>query len=132
MRKEQFHKVKLGEDWQHGDVQGRAIDKIPEGLKLKPVEDGVLAWGEATGHCHKVAAPRGHNGGRFAEVLVDEENPHRQFIRALLDDVQIRHDKSGAWTKEHDTLVLPKGQVYEISPTHEYDYETEENRRVMD
>ena len=132
MRTEQTFIINPGEQWQHGDVQGTPIDKIPEGLKLKPVKDGVLAWGEATGHCHKVIPPAGRDLENSAVVLVDEENPQRQFVRALVDGCMVRHEKSGAWTGEHHTQVLPKDQPYEIGPTYEYDYNTEEKRRVLD
>jgi hypothetical protein len=83
-----------------GDVLVRAIASIPAGVTPIPRDGGriVLAYGEATGHSHAIAAPEPE-----AQLLTDEER--RRFLR-LVADVDLVHE-------EHATVRLPAG-LYEV------------------
>jgi hypothetical protein len=90
-----------------GDVLLTRVARIPAGAKEKVRDNGriVLAYGEATGHCHTIedslAAPRA------ALVEVDELT----FLR--VDEVsRVVHE-------EHDPITLEPGN-YRITRQREY------------
>lgn len=97
-----------------GDVLIKPI-AIPINAKIKPW-DGTLAHGEVTGHRHAV---RDYDPAHVQMLQFETKT----YLR-LLKDVEIVHE-------EHNKLILPKGD-YEYSGTLEYDYDTEESKRVAD
>jgi len=74
----------------------------------------VLARGEATGHAHVIEKAEGVRCYTLDEVL---------YVR-IKQEVEVTHP-------EHQTLLLPPG-TYQIDQVREYDYLTEEDRRVRD
>ena len=87
-----------------GDIFFRVLDKIPsKGLKKKT--DGVLAYGEQTGHAHKITTNISD-----CESYVDENGDI--FIRSD-KEMTVGHD-------EHDTIVLPANEWICVSRQREY------------
>ncbi len=76
--------------WRHGDVLIAAIPAIPGAAKPRPTT--VLAYGEVTGHSHRIADP--------ATAEVFELNG--QLFLKVTDPAQLIHE-------EHHTITLPPG-----------------------
>jgi hypothetical protein len=85
-----------------GDVLIRRIDALPK-KNAAVLANGVLAYGEVTGHLHQV------DNLTRAEVL---EIDNRLYLRVGEDGVRIVHD-------EHSPLTLPAGN-YEVTIQREY------------
>lgn len=88
--------------WRQGDVLIRAISSLPA-TKATIRKNGVLAYGEVTGHAHKV------EDLTQAEVL---EVGNDLYLRVSEDGVRIVHD-------EHSPITLPAGN-YEVVVQQEY------------
>ena len=90
----------------HGDVLLRRVDRVPDDAVLvdrPPDEDIILAWGEVTGHAHRiksrdVAMFRVPGGARFVV-----------FNRA-----------AGLAHEEHKTLTAEPGETYQVIQQVEY------------
>lgn len=98
--------------WRQGDVLIRQISAIPKG-EQKPRENGILAYGEVTGHKHAIAdleAAKLFEVGEGMFLIVGESG------------VAIRH-------QEHDEIVLPGGN-FEV--TIQREYSPEAIRNVVD
>ena len=98
--------------YRQGDVLIRRIKAVPQ-TTAKVRESGILAYGEVTGHCHKI------ENLEQAEVL---ECGNDLYLRVSEDGVRIVHD-------EHSPITLPEGN-YEI--TIQREYSPEEIRNVAD
>src|SRR5690242_722402 len=98
--------------YRQGDVLIRSIAKIPSGARTKQ-EDGILAHGEMTGHCHRI------EDLAVAELLAVGNGKYLSVSDA---GVRIVHD-------EHDAIVLPAGN-YEVIRQREY--QPDSIRNVMD
>jgi hypothetical protein len=98
--------------YRQGDVLIRRIDRLP---KKKPVQrvNGILAYGEVTGHSHQV------EDITKAEVLEIESG---LYLRVGEEGVRIVHE-------EHNPISLPAGN-YEVVIQREYT--PEEIRNVAD
>lgn len=88
--------------YRQGDVLIRRIHSLPKQKAVRR-ENGILAYGEVTGHAHKVADPE------TAEVLEVGEG---LYLRASGDGVRIIHE-------EHGSITLPAGN-YEVTIQREY------------
>ena len=98
-----------------GDIFFKKVSKIPtKGLKKK--SDGILAYGEVTGHAHKISTNISD-----CESYVDEKG-----------DIYIRSDKEiNVGHDEHDTIVLPANEWICVSRQREYSpLEAERQRKV--
>jgi len=95
-------KWEIGMVARQGDVLIRRIDKLPKKKALRRV-NGVLAYGEVTGHSHRV------DNLTRADVL---EIDNRVFLHVGEEGVRIVHD-------EHSPLALSAGN-YEITIQKEY------------
>jgi hypothetical protein len=95
--------------FRQGDVLIREIKSLPIDKATKR-ENGILAYGEVTGHCHKVEELK------KAEVM---EVGDGLFLRVGEEGVRIVHD-------EHAPIVLPAGN-YEIVIQREYSPEAIRN-----
>lgn len=93
-------------------------------LERKPIPTGavrkaglILAEGEATGHAHQI---------RALETAIAElfEEKGTLYLRVLGGSVELVHE-------EHKPLAIEPGE-YEVGRILEYDYETEEAKRVQD
>lgn len=88
--------------YRQGDVLIRRIASLPT-KKAQPRLTGILAYGEVTGHAHKVETLE------HAEVL---EIDGGLYLRVAEEGVRIIHE-------EHAPVVLPKGN-YEVEIQREY------------
>ena len=93
--------------YRQGDVLIVAVTKAPKGVPI-PADRGrfILAYGEATGHAHAVAADG-------VEFFREEFGERRRFL--LIEGGQtaeIRHE-------EHATVELPPG-LYEVRQQREF------------
>lgn len=107
----------MPEQVRHGDLLlEKRSDLTPEEIaeNATPRQDGVLAFGEATGHSHQV------EGGQVLET----EDGSRYAIVGEESEAQVTHE-------EHDTIELDAG-VYEVNNQQEWDIETGDQRRVVD
>lgn len=93
--------------YRQGDLLIVAAPNPTRGKHARPITDGVIQEGEATGHAHRLA-----NG----EAWVDAGNT---FITSTGSAV-LTHD-------EHDTITLPEGN-YRVIRQREY---TPEGERVV-
>ena len=85
------------------DVMVAAAKAIPSHAKRRPAP--ILAWGEATGHSHRIA------DGKTAEVYEADANGVG-FLRVTADAALLVHD-------EHKAITLPRG-TYRFWQQREY------------
>ena len=88
--------------YRQGDVLIRRIQSLPK-QAAQPRLTGILAYGEATGHAHKV------EDLAHAEVL---EIGNGLYLRVGEDGVRVVHE-------EHGAITLPPGN-YEVEVQREY------------
>lgn len=98
--------------WRQGDVLIRQVPEIPTGER-KPQVDGCLAYGEVTGHAHRVSSLEDAGLFHVGEGM---------FLSVGENGVSIIHE-------EHDTIKLPAGN-FEI--VQQKEYTPEEIRNVAD
>lgn len=107
----------LGDSGLHGDVIV-TLSQEPEGFAEMPiVKDHCLAYGEATGHAHKIF---GHAGDFEIRECPKTKVRHLKVVR----DVCLKH-------QEHDGIIIRPGQ-YEIGIQREYDPFEKLSRQVVD
>ena len=106
-------------DWQQGDCIFLAID-LPKGLEENKEFDGIVQWGETTGHKHALR-PEGKYNGYF-KLFVDGK-VNKRYLR-ILKDTPLVHE-------EHNPITLPKGD-YEIRIVRELDWFSDMEREVID
>lgn len=95
--------------YRQGDVLLRQIREIPKGM---PKKDEILAYGEVTGHKHRL----------MGSVQVFGKIGEQQFAD-IEEETELVHE-------EHDTLKIPKGK-YQVIQQREFDV-VEGSRQVMD
>lgn len=103
-----------------GDIFFKSVRKeqLPQNLKKK--NDNILAYGEVTGHSHKIMSPSISE----MESFVDENGDI--YVLSPNSDIRIGHD-------EHDVIVLPQNEWVCVSRQREYDpLAVEKERRVAD
>ena len=106
-----------GTQARQGDLLIIKVDKLPtSGLKVK--KDPVLAYGEVTGHCHKVETPNFDQ----VDLFVDEEG--NIFVETKTDiDV---------WHNKHDAVHCDPG-IYKVVRQREYNpLAAQRERKVVD
>lgn len=107
----------------HGDVIIEKIDELPcdfESLELEP--KGVLAYGEVTGHSHKLFRMTDSPiAGAAFDLRVTKDGVR---LLKVVEPIEVRH-------QEHDPRVIPPG-VYKIRIQREYDPFTKLARQVAD
>ena len=101
-----------------GDIFFRSISKLPEKVNLKKKRDAILAYGELTGHSHKLTTPISD-----CESYVDEQG-----------DIYIRSDKEmNVGHNEHNTITLPANEWICVSRQREYNpLAVDKQRKVAD
>ena len=96
--------------------------EVPEPNR-KPVPtnkfDGIFAYGEVTGHCHRVITP----SLTEMDSYIDPDTGDI-FVLSREQDIEIGHD-------EHDTVKLPKGKWYCLTRQREYDANAEDRQRQV-
>ena len=88
-----------------GDIFFKTVKNVPENLKKKT--DNILAYGEVTGHSHKIMSPSISE----MESFVDENGDI--YVLSEHEDIKIGHD-------EHDVITLPKNEWICVSRQREY------------
>lgn len=83
----------MNKQYAQGDVLIVPVDKMPRG-KSEPVESGVVAYGEVTGHAHRLS-------GRF-ELMRFSGNPNELFLHVQDGGASLKHE-------EHAEIALPPG-----------------------
>lgn len=108
---------KHGQEGLHGDVI-LTLGKKPKGFDDMPViEDDCLAYGEATGHAHKIF---GEPGSFSVRECKDTKTRHLHVV----SEVMLKH-------QEHSPAIIPAG-FYRIGIQREYDPFTKLIRQVID
>jgi hypothetical protein len=97
--------------WRHGDVLIAPTSSIPQSAKPRP--NVVLAYGEITGHSHRVKEPGSADVWEHGGML---------FLRVTADKATIVHE-------EHKPIVLTRG-IYRVWMQREYTPEA--IRRIVD
>jgi len=98
----------------HGDLLFKEIDVLPTGVK--PLDTDIVAFGEATGHHHKLV------GGQ-AIVYESKDSSDKRYVE-VKQTSQLTH-------QEHKTIEV-KPAVYEIVNEQEYEPFKEAIQRVAD
>lgn len=98
--------------FRQGDVLLRQIPKLPKALK--PKQDKILAYGEATGHAHQFSNP-------LAKLYIDIDG--KQYLY-LVEDALLEHE-------EHADILVPEGS-YEVVIQREFDVVLMNPREVRD
>lgn len=97
----------------NGDLAIIPIKKLPDNLKTKV--DGILEYGEVTGHAHQI------QNNDTATVLIDSDN--HKYIDAKQDTIIIHPD--------HPNIPIPRG-FYMVARQREYNHYEEASRYVQD
>lgn len=91
-----------------GDIFMEQLQK-PSNLKPLPNFDGILAYGEVTGHCHAVDKTELDH----VEAFIDEQG--QIWMRSTNGEpIHVSHD-------EHGTIELPGDGMFCVSRQREYD-----------
>lgn len=101
--------------FRQGDILIRQIDKIPDGLK--ETNNPILAYGEATGHHHRLLE-RTQN-----QFMVLEDSVGNKYLK-IEQPTELIHE-------EHDQITIEKG-IYFVIHEREYNYFELESKRVQD
>lgn len=101
-----------------GDLFFQTVASPPQ-TAVKKKTDAILAYGEVTGHSHKIMTPSMDQ----MDSVVDESGDI--YCRCMTQDVTIGHD-------EHDAITMPQGEWFCVSRQKEYDPLSEERRIVAD
>lgn len=105
--------INIGERGLHGDVIIEQVADIPGWESMAPITDGCVAYGEATGHAHKL----------FGDFDLREDSNGGRYFKA--DNVIVlKH-------QEHRPVEIPAG-LYRVGIQNEYDHFSEMVRGVAD
>ena len=99
-----------------GDIFFKTVKNVPENLKKKT--DNILAYGEVTGHSHKIMSPSISE----MESFVDENGDI--YVLSPNSEIRIGHD-------EHDVIVLPQNEWICVSRQRSYDPLAIEKERLV-
>lgn len=98
----------------HGDLVFTPIETPKEGKVRELNEEYILAFGEATGHAHRLR-------GKSIKVV---DLPDQEAILEIGEEASLSHE-------EHVTIKFPAG-LYLMRREREHDYFTESIRTVAD
>lgn len=98
--------------WRHGDVLIAQIAAIPENARRRP--DSILAYGEVTGHSHRIESP--------AKAQLWEAD--QQLFLKVIETTRIIHE-------EHQPITLLPG-IYRVWQQREYIPRSRYTRYVRD
>jgi hypothetical protein len=101
-----------------GDIFFQVIKNVPENLKKH--NSNILAYGEVTGHSHKIMTPSISEMDSFVNEKGDI------YVRSMTTDIVVGHD-------EHNSITLPKGEWICVTRQREYDpLAADKQRKVAD
>jgi len=98
---------------QQGDVWLEKVDRMPEKIKVIR-EDGILAYGEKTGHKHQL---------EDTNIKIYESENHMFFVE-VEKPVKLKHD-------EHKEILINPG-IWEFGQVREKDWLNNMVRPVID
>lgn len=101
--------------YRHGDVVIKEVEKLPRGLKKKA--DNIVAYGEATGHNHKLVELE------LGDLSVYQSKEGKIYFEAT-KPVQLKH-------QEHKTITIDPGSFI-IEIERERDPFLEQIKQVVD
>lgn len=101
-----------------GDLDIKSISSLPK--SLKEGKSKIIAFGEATGHHHKL-------------VELDIETQLNTYLDELNKQVyfEVKGGRANLTHQEHKTVILDPG-VYRVDTERTYDYFTETITQVKD
>ena len=91
--------------YRHGDVMLERIDSLP--AERRKLQHAVLAHGELTGHCHRIAQ---HGAAALYQT------PETLVLEVEAEHADLVHE-------EHATIQLPRG-IYRVWRQREYSPES--------
>lgn len=97
--------------WRHGDVLIAPAAAIPE--RARPRTSPILAYGEVTGHSHRIAEPESAEFFELDGII---------FMNVIAESATVVHE-------EHRPITLPRG-TYRVWQQREYT--PTQSRRVAD
>ena|SRR3990167_10177061 len=100
----------------HGDVLLTKIDTLPEGKEIQHKGQHILAWGEVTGHAHRLTV-------KDKDDMKVVESGGITFI-SLVAPAPLTHE-------EHRQLEIPSG-IWKLTFEREFDPCLESIRQVRD
>jgi hypothetical protein len=98
--------------WRHGDIMIGEIETLPERAVPRPGTP-VLAWGEVTGHSHRIEDP---------DSVVFYAVGQQGYFEVVAETARLIHE-------EHAPIALPRG-LYRF--WHQREYTPGAIRRVVD
>lgn len=101
---------------QQGDVVLMPTKDLPPDVQKHDAKN-VLAYGEVTGHAHRI-----HTKESGSVMFL--RSMAKTYLQVVKEGVELKHE-------EHNPVSIPPG-IYEYGIVLEYDYDTEESRRVAD
>lgn len=101
-----------------GDIFFKTVSKDNLPSKLKKKTDNILAYGEVTGHSHKIMSPSISE----MESFVDEKGDI--YVLSPNEDIRIGHD-------EHDVITLPKNEWICVSRQREFDALSSSREKIV-
>lgn len=111
-------KLKPGEYGMHGDVIVFSEKALPANFnKMVEIKDSCLAYGEATGHAHKIF-------GDDNDYKIMECPETKTRYLHVVKEVMLKH-------QEHEPRGIPPGN-YKIGIQREYDPFSKRIRKVID
>lgn len=108
---------KIGDEGIHGDVIVTKSEMPEDFDEMMMIKDDCLAYGEATGHAHKIF---GEPGSFSVRECPKTKTRHLHVVT----EVMLKH-------QEHSPTMIPTG-FYRIGIQKEYDPFTKLIRRVID
>lgn len=99
----------------HGDVILVKVESVPASAKINEKFEGILQYGEHTGHAHRLSGKETDMFEFFAEG--------RRYLR-LQEETPLKHE-------EHKQIDLPAGD-YEVRIVREVDHFAGLVRQVVD
>lgn len=102
--------------FQQGDCLVKAIE-IPK--EAKKTDETILAYGEVTGHAHRL-----HGNGFTCFRIPDQEGASEGFYLRVSEPTMLKHE-------EHNPIEITPGD-YKIEIVREYDHFEKMARRVAD
>jgi hypothetical protein len=105
--------------YRQGDIFFETVGK-PNVKVMKPYGNNVLAYGEVTGHSHKICDPPISE----CESYIDEKGDI--YVMSPDSPLTVSHD-------EHDSITMPQGEWICVTRQREYDPLAEmRERKVAD
>lgn len=101
--------------YRQGDVILKRLEAAPDLAQAGEKPDLTLAYGEATGHAHRITEGRAKLYTLATGVIV---------LRVLSEYARLFHE-------EHHDILLPKGD-YDVGQQREWDWQAEMTRNVAD